>query len=57
MIQTGIRIEGARIFRIVSTGTSISFTNWTMPMVLVVQRGKKTALSDDATGEGFKKTG
>jgi hypothetical protein len=28
-----------------------------MPMVLVVQRGKNTTLSDDATGEGFKKTG
>ena len=48
-------MDGAYIFQIVSNGTLGVFTNWRLPMVLGVQWGGVTSLSDDAVGEGSKK--
>jgi hypothetical protein len=57
MIRTRSLIDGARLFRITSVGTGELFTVRASPVVLEVQRGKNTTLSDDAAGEWIKKTG
>jgi len=56
MIRTGIRIEGTRLFRIVRIVTMEIGTTWPNSVVLGIQWDTGTTLSDDATGEGFKKT-
>ena len=48
-------MDGAYIFQIVSIGTLGVFTSWRLLMVLEVQQGGVTTLSDDAAGEGSKK--
>ena len=55
MIQTLIQMDRAHIFKIISTGTLGVSTNRRLLMVLEVQRGGVTSLSDDAAGEGSKK--
>jgi len=55
-IRTGIRIEGTHLFRIVRIVTMEIGTTWPNLVVLEIQWDTGTTLSDDATGEGFKKT-
>ena len=50
-IQTGIRIEGTRLFRIVLNVTMEIGTTWPNSVVLDTQWGTCTTLSDDAAGE------
>ena len=56
MIRTGIRIEGTRLFRIVLNVTMEIGTTWPNSVVLEIQWGTGTTLSDNAAGEGIKKT-
>ena len=48
-------MDGAHIFQIISNGTLGVFTNQRLPIVLEVQQGGVTSLSDDVAGEGSKK--
>jgi len=56
MIWTGIRIEGTHLFRIILNVTMEIGTTWPNSVVLEIQWDTGTTLSDDATGEGIKKT-
>ena len=49
-----MRIEGTRLFRIVF---SVTMESGATLVALKVQGGEHTTLSDDAAGEGIKKTG
>jgi len=56
MIQTLTRIDGERIFRIVSIGTWGVLGTWRFRRLLELQQDGGTTLTDDATGECVKKT-